>query len=346
MSLTVVERARRYQARCRASISGQGGHNSAYHVAVALVHGFALGETDALSLMREFNRRCVPPWREGELLHKLTTAANTVHPRPRGHLLGGETKNGRPVPSQPLPPPPPKPRFQPDVLKRVANNIPAVKDVVRCLVERSPVAVDRQDSASVLRHLYVRGSGEKVLLFTNLKSQGQFLWAADRSDTWQQRHLPAGADGIWFLPQPVDGGFFPNPRANGILSRRSEEAVTAFRYAVLESDEADADDWLRCLVQMPLRIASICESGGRSIHALVRLDAASKPEWDRLMEPIKPVLITLGADRGALSAVRLTRLPQAMRGARCQRLLYLNPQPDGLPIFQQPIRPAFNSQKL
>jgi hypothetical protein len=76
------------------------------------------------------------------------------------------------------------------------------------------------------------------------------------------------------------------------------------------------------------------------------LDAASKPEWDRLMEPIKPVLITLGADRGALSAVRLTRLPQAMRGARCQRLLYLNPQPDGLPIFQQPIRPAFNSQKL
>src|SRR5664280_1353442 len=26
-----------------------------------------------------------------------------------------------------------------------------------------------------------------------------------------------------------------------------------------------ADDWLRCLVQMPLRIACICESGGRSI---------------------------------------------------------------------------------
>jgi hypothetical protein len=130
------------------------------------------------------------------------------------------------------------------------------------------------------------------------------------------------------------------------LSRRSEEAVSAFRYAVLESDEADADDWLRCLVQMPLRIACICESGKRSIHALVRLDAASKADWDRLMAPLKPVLITLGADRGALSAVRLSRLPQAMRGERCQRLLYLNPQPTGQPIFQQAMPPACYAQKM
>ena len=51
-----------------------------------------------------------------------------------------------------------------------------------------------------------------------------------------------------------------NPRLGGKLSRRSEESVTAWRFAVLESDEADADDWLRCLIQMPLRIVSICES--------------------------------------------------------------------------------------
>ena len=86
--------------------------------------------------------------------------------------------------------------------------------------------------------------------------------------------------------------------------------------------------------------------GKRSIHALVRLDAASKADWDRLMAPLKPVLITLGADRGALSAVRLSRLPQAMRGERCQRLLYLNPQPTGQPIFQQAMPPACYAQKM
>ena len=344
MKTSFLDRARRYIAKCPAAISGQGGHNATFYIAALLVHGFALDEADALTLLREFNQRCSPPWSEGDLIYKMKSAANATHLLPRGHLLGDE--NGSPVSAKPMPVPPPKPKFQKDVLKRVANNVSAIKDVVSFLAEWSPVNVDGQDSASVLRNLFKRGSGEKILIFTDMKSQGQFMWEADRSDFIQQRQLPAGNDGVWFLPQPVSGGFFPNPRSDGNLSRRSEEAVLAFRYAVLESDEADADDWLRCLVQMPLRIACICESGKRSIHALVRLDAASKADWDRLMAPIKPVLITLGADRGALSAVRLSRLPQAMRGERCQRLLYLNPRPTGQPIFQQAMPPACYAQKM
>ena len=345
MKATPLERARRYVAKCLPAISGQHGHDATFYVACVLVHGFALGEADALALLREFNQRCLPPWSEGELRHKITSAANATHLLPPGHLLGDAENMGGRVSQKPLPPSPPKPKFQKSVLARIAGQAAAIADAVRFLAERSPVPVARQDSASVLRHLYARGSGEKILIFTEMKSQGQFLWEADRSDLIQQRHLPAGNDGVWFLPQPVSGGFFPNPRSDGNLSRRSEEAVTAFRYAVLESDEADADDWLRCLVQMPLRIACICESGGRSIHALVRLDAASKADWDRLMAPLKPVLITLGADRGALSAVRLSRLPQAMRGERCQRLLYLNPQPTGQPIYQPPSKPALILKK-
>ena len=343
--LNVIDRARRYVAKCPPAISGQGGHNATFHVAAVLVHGFALGEADALALLGEWNGSCVPPWSDGDLRHKIKSAANTVHLLPRGHLLGDDAKRGKPGSTKPLPPPPPKPKFKPETLKRVAQKVSAIEDVIRFLSERSPLKVESQDSASVLRHLYARTSGEKVLVFTDMKSQGQFLWEAERSDATQNHHLPVGDDGVWFLPQPVSGDVFPNPRCEGKPSRRSEEAVTAWRYAVLESDEADADDWLRCLVQMPFRIASICESGGRSIHALVRIDAASKADWDRVMLPIKPVLITLGADRGALSAVRLSRLPQAMRGERCQRLLYLNPQPNGVPIWQQPIPPAIYSQK-
>ena len=348
--LTVIERARKYVAKCPPAISGQGGHSATFHAAAVLVHGFALGEPDALALLREWNGSCVPPWSESDLQYKIKSAANTVHTLPRGHLLGdGAAGNfgGSPklTGGSPVLPKPQKPKFQKTVLARIANKVADIKDVTGFLAERSPVPVGGQDSASVLRHLYPRGSGERVILFNVMESQGQFLWDANRSDDIQQRHLPAGNDGVWFLPQPVSGEFLPNPRLDGKLSRRSEEAITAWRYAVLESDEADADDWLRCLVQMPFRIASICESGGRSIHALVQLDAASKADWDRLMLPVKPMLITLGADRGALTAVRLSRLPQAMRGEHCQRLLYLNPQPSGVPIFQQPIPPAFYSQK-
>jgi hypothetical protein len=81
-----------------------------------------------------------------------------------------------------------------------------------------------------------------------------------------------------------------------------------------------------------LRIVSVCESGRRSIHALVRFDADSKADWDAKVRVIKPALVTLGADPRALSAVRLTRLPQAKRCERLQELLYLNPSADARAI--------------
>jgi len=325
-------------AKCPPAISGQGGHNATIYVASSLVHGFALGDADALPLLREFNQRCEPPWKDGELVHKIISASHSVPLKPYGHLLGAKANSNNLTPTKWLAPPPPKPKFQKDVLKRVAKVGSAITDAVSFLAQVSPISVASLDSADVLRHLYPHGTGEKVLVFNDMKSQGQLLWEADSNP--MQEHLPTGADGVWFLPQPVCGEYYPNPRLGGKMSRRSEEAVTAWRYAVLESDEADADDWLRCLVQMPLPIASICESGGRSVHALVRVDAASKADWDYLMGKIKPVLITLGADPGTLTAIRLSRLPQAMRGERRQGLLYLNPQPSAKPIYQPPVQPV------
>lgn len=335
---TIIERARGYALKCDRAVSGQGGHDRTFHVACVLVQGFDLADTEALAVLREWNTGCSPPWSEAELVHKITSARGAAHVRPRGYLLrgaGNPRTGGVPVaPAATVAAVRPKAEFQPDALRRIAGKTREIKDVVGFIAERSPVRVETADSASVLRRLYRRGSGEKVILFNNMKSQGQLVWEADRSDAIQNVHLPTGGEGVWFLPQPVTGQYSPNPREGGKRSRRSEEAVTSWRYAVLESDKAAADDWLRCLIQVPLRIACICESGGRSIHALVRVDAASKAEWDALIKRAKPALVTLGADPGALSAVRLTRLPQARRGERVQRLLYLNPSPTGTPIWR------------
>jgi hypothetical protein len=340
--LTDKERAARYVGRIAGAVAGHRGHDSTFHVAAMIWNGFALSETDTLDVLREWNTRCVPPWSESELVHKVNSVASAQHRDARGFLLGNKDSTS-PWPSPPaervaLPPPPPKPEFSPAVLKRIAAKTSALGDVVASIMGRSPVVVETQDSASVLRRLYPFGSGEKVLIFSAMESQGQLLWEANKSDVIQNQHLPAGEDGVWFLPQPVDGEFHPNPRQEDKPSRRSEESIVDWRFAVLESDEAEPEDWLRCLIQIPLRIACVCESGGRSIHALVRVDAASKLDWDKMIGSAKPLLITLGADRGALSAVRLTRFPQAQRGERIQRLLYLNPKPDGVPILEQPFR--------
>jgi hypothetical protein len=100
---------------------------------------------------------------------------------------------------------------------------------------------------------------------------------------------------------------------------------------------------------MPPPISAIYSSGGNSIHALVRLDAQSKAHWDAEAADLKPALVTLGADRKAISAVRLTRLPLCQRlgkfdargnyvsfpEPRMQLLIYLNGTPDGTPICEQ-----------
>ena len=123
------------------------------------------------------------------------------------------------------------------------------------------------------------------------------------------------------------------------MSCRSEESLTAFRYAVLESDLAPADLWLAFIVQLPIRIAAIYTSGGRSIHALIRLDAASKAQFDAIVAPLKRPLKLLGVDPACLSAVRLTRLPGCWRPEKrnFQKLLYLCPDPPDVRLADLPV---------
>jgi hypothetical protein len=44
------------------------------------------------------------------------------------------------------------------------------------------------------------------------------------------------------------------------------------------------------------------------------VDAESKADWDAKAQELKPLLTVLGADPGAITAVRLTRLPGCYRG--------------------------------
>jgi hypothetical protein len=92
-SADTTERARLYLASCDAAISGSGGHNATLHAAHALVVGFGLNDADALSLlMNEYNPRCVPPWTERELRHKVESARNNPQ-KPLGYLLNERLTN-------------------------------------------------------------------------------------------------------------------------------------------------------------------------------------------------------------------------------------------------------------
>jgi hypothetical protein len=228
-----------------------------------------------------------------------------------------------------------RPKFRPDYAQAFANRTPENVDQA-WLRKRSPVRVPYLLTPSeYLSAVY--SMGDQVLIFSDYRSQGQELWQkysfrVERDEL--TRFVRGHADGVWFLANPVDGKQHWNEDQQR-MSRRSKESVTAFRFSVLESDCQPLEQWLRILVQLPLPIVSITSSGGKSLHALVRVDATSKANWDDTIRAIKPKLIALGADPGALTAVRLTRLPNCYRGERLQELLYLDPNPSQEPIWDQ-----------
>lgn len=71
----IVDRARKYVSRIDGAMSGSRGHPTTFKVAIALVRGFNLSHETALMLLREYNERCRPKWKESDLRHKVNEAA-------------------------------------------------------------------------------------------------------------------------------------------------------------------------------------------------------------------------------------------------------------------------------
>lgn len=369
--MDVIERAERYLQNVPGAVSGAGGHTQALLAARALVRGFMLSESDALRcLAGSWNARCEPPWSERELMHKIQSASKGPGPQQGdGYLLKSSDRDDASRRQSSAPAPRvdrPKVEYDPEALQKMAAKYLGVADLLY-LAERSVMDPAGVTSGDFLSALYDATAGERVIVFTQVNRRGQ-PWTQGEA-LWPGEPLPTeGPCGVWYLCQPVDGQYRPinalergNTQAK--MSRRSGESLTAWRYLVIESDNAPTREWLAALVRLPLKIAAIYTSGSRSVHALVRVDAKSKHAWDKTKEELRDALVLMGADPGAMSGVRLTRLPGTLRlGAYVsvkdadgnvipdrtqyvkwdqpgeQKLLYICPAPAAVPICEIPRR--------
>lgn len=352
--LTINERARRYVAAMPPAVAGSQGHNATFAAACALVKGFNLSVDEAMPILEDFNQRCAPAWSARELEHKLRQADTTADPEPRGYLIGNgpAEREAGPAPKRKAFTPPPKLEYDAERLRSFAGHLAQEVDLV-WLANRSKWDPAEVTSEGFLDALY--GSNERVLIFSEVNQQGVPYTQGEA--VFPLDSCPKeGRCGVWYLAQPVDGAEHLNPRTSK-LSRRSEESVLRWPFLVIESDDAPIREWLGALARLPLRISAIYTSGGRSVHALVRVDATTKGHWDDIvrkqMAPGLKFLILNGADRGVFSAVRLTRLPGALRLGKMtkegryerlarpalQKLLYLNPDPPVKPLCEMsPLR--------
>ena len=120
--------------------------------------------------------------------------------------------------------------------------------------------------------------------------------------------------GAWIRFNPLDGKGVGN--AN----------VTAFRFALLESDEMPQGKFAAIVKQLNLPVAAMVDSGNKSLHAIVRIDASDVKQYRERVELLYARCEKNGikVDKANKNASRLSRMPGVMRNGKRQFLASLS----------------------
>lgn len=120
--------------------------------------------------------------------------------------------------------------------------------------------------------------------------------------------------GSWIRFNPLDG------------TGASDRNVTAFRYALVESDVIPIQDQLTAYQRLELPIACLVSSGGKSVHAIVHIDAPDESEYRKRVLYLYSFLIGHGliVDQANKNPSRLSRMPGVDRNGNRQKLLAVN----------------------
>lgn len=120
--------------------------------------------------------------------------------------------------------------------------------------------------------------------------------------------------GAWIRFNPLDGKGVKN------------DNVTDYRYALVESDSMDLSRQNAIIRELELPVACLVYSGGKSIHAIVRIDAADYHEYRKRVDFLYSICKKNGLDidQQNKNPSRLSRMPGAMRNGHKQFLIDTN----------------------
>lgn len=120
--------------------------------------------------------------------------------------------------------------------------------------------------------------------------------------------------GAWIRFNPLDGKGVKN------------DNVTDFRYALVESDSTDISTQNSIIRELELPVAALVYSGGKSIHAIVKIDAVNSKEYAERVKILYNICRKNGLeiDKQNKNPSRLSRMPGVMRNGKKQYLLDTN----------------------
>jgi len=120
--------------------------------------------------------------------------------------------------------------------------------------------------------------------------------------------------GAWIRFNPLDG--------KGVRN----ENVTDFRYALVECDDMPIEKQNEIVRSLELPVAALVHSGGKSLHAIVRIEAGSYDEYRHRVDFLYDICRKNGLqiDSQNRNPSRLSRMPGVMRKGQKQYLVDTN----------------------
>lgn len=120
--------------------------------------------------------------------------------------------------------------------------------------------------------------------------------------------------GAWIRINPIDG--------HGV----KDANVTDYRYVLVESDSLPLERQNALMRDLELPIVTLVYTGGKSLHALVKVDAKNREEYRKRVQYIFEVCSKKGLeiDKACKNPSRLSRLPGVERDGKKQFLIDKN----------------------
>lgn len=299
-----------YVAKCPPAVSGQKGHDTTISVAgqlarIAREEGVTFGDFERV--FRPYATQCQPPWSETEIQHKLADAWKAAEGTPfRGearHNSGRGSANGYSANghhnlaasngSQPHPVAPPL--EIPDTLEMPVP----LADPTRVLLK---TCFEEGEQIRIVPALFGEDGKEHPDGKGPVLERKEWLRKLDEADgdpnkLWSQS---MGA-GIYMAVNPLDGVDVKDPN------------VTAFRHTLIEFDDLGIEEQWCVYRQTNLPCSAIIYSGGRSLHAWVKVDARDRKEYDERVRFLHEYFKSHDIDTANKNPSRLSRLPGCHR---------------------------------
>ena len=311
--MTAIERARLWLAKLPPAISGQGGHSQTFTAARGLCWGFCLDIKDAYDLLEEWNRSCQPPWHSRDLTHKIKQASTQPFGFPRGYLLNAGHES--------------TPAAKVDITRyKLPSKTPAP------MTESSPAQIPGEEFVAFLKAAFVQD--EVVCICNDVSDEGkpQSTGSFLTREQWIERF--SGPDSPLLSPAGMGAFVRINPFIANDYSG-ADKAVSSYRHVLVEMDASAKEEQRRILVDSGLPITVLIDSGGKSIHAWVRVDAVDRAQWDERRDIIYNTLAAQGIDPKNKNPSRYSRLPGAHRSGERQRLLATHVGAETFEVWQQ-----------